>query len=243
MYGQDYYLGKSNFSYEDERDTYFFHSKVWKARVKKLLKNVKTNRKSRNFLDIGCSFGGLIRNAQIKGFKGYGVEISDYSRAYANSFLENRVFKSLEEAKFKKDFFDAVSMIEVIEHVKNPKYYFDEVFKILKPGGVFLLQTANMESYQAKKAKSSYHYFLPGHLFYFSASGLKKELLKSGFKKVKIFRPVEFGLLAKLLKSRGSFNKLSDYLKWFKIAYYHFKSYIHYKDFSLTASMVLYAWK
>jgi 2-polyprenyl-3-methyl-5-hydroxy-6-metoxy-1,4-benzoquinol methylase len=279
LYEEGYYSGESQFSYEDERKTFSFHAKVWKARIQKLEKYIGTenipnkskinllhffkkffkklffkrniqNRPdisktfwNKRILDIGCSFGGLLRTAQSLGWKGYGVEISDFSREHANRFLEGRVFKDFGEAEFKENTFDAVTMIELIEHLENPVEILKKSYEILKKNGILLIQTANMEGRQAKKGGSNYHYFLPGHLFYFSKKNLIKKLKEVGFSKVKVFHPVEFGLLPKLLKSRGSFRSWKDYFRWFKITFYHWKGLIRTKNFALTSSMVIYTWK
>ena len=100
-----------------------------------------------------------------------------------------------------------------------------------------------MDGWQAQKAKERYHYFLPGHLSYFSAQNLSHTLYTIGFSKVKIYYPVDFGLLPKLRKSRGDFSTLKDYVKWFTIALYHLKSKIKWKGQPLTSSMVVYAFK
>ncbi|HCL56546.1 MAG TPA: class I SAM-dependent methyltransferase [Spirochaetia bacterium] len=244
MYQEDYYTGSSSFSYEDERKAFPAYSKVWKKRVLKLKKNLKTQALKPKILDIGSSFGGLLENALGAGFDPYGIEISDYSRQYSETLLgKGKVFPDLKEASFQDSFFDAVSMIEVIEHLDNPSESLEEVYRILKKGGVFLIQTANMEGLQAKKLKEKYHYFLPGHLYYFSRQNLREKLFKIGFQKIKFFHPVEFGLLPKLQKSKAGFHSCKDYWKWKNIISYHLKSLFHWNDFCLTSSMAVYAWK
>ena len=64
-----------------------------------------------------------------------------------------------------------------------------------------------------------------------------------GFDSIIVFQPVEFGLLPKLKKSRGSFLSPWDYRAWARIAAYHWLSKIHFGDFALTSSMVIYARK
>ena len=63
----------------------------------------------------------------------------------------------------------------------------------------------------------------------------------AGFSKICIFRPVDFGLLPKLKKSRGDFNSLKDYARWMSIASYHLKGKLKIKEHPLTSSMVVYA--
>ncbi len=114
---------------------------------------------------------------------------------------------------------------------------------MLESGGVAVIQTADMEAWQSLNAGEKYHYYLPGHLSYFSEKNLTGLLLRTGFRKVKVFRPVDFPLYSKLLKSRGSFKKITDYRKWIQISLYHFMGHFKRKGKPLTSSMVIYAFK
>lgn len=100
-----------------------------------------------------------------------------------------------------------------------------------------------MNGKQAKDLKENYEYYMPGHLSYFTAANLTMLLKTAGFSKIKIYYPVEFSLLPKLLKSRGSFKKFSDYKAWPRISSYHIKSKLHFGNFAMTSSMVVYAVK
>jgi hypothetical protein len=100
-----------------------------------------------------------------------------------------------------------------------------------------------MDALQAKILKEKYAYFMPGHFSYFTKSNLEGLLRRTGFKRIKIFYPVEFGLLPKLLKSRYNFNSYLEYVKWLRIAYYHYISKIRFGNFAATSSMVIYAFK
>ncbi len=51
----------------------------------------------------------------------------------------------------------------MIEHLSYPEKVFEKLGKILKPGGLLLIQTANFEGWQAINAGADYHYYLPGH--------------------------------------------------------------------------------
>lgn len=239
LYTEEYYTGKQDFSYRDERDTEKFDRYVWFAR----LRNIMKFKSSGNFLDIGCSFGGFLECAREKGFVPYGVEISPFAAGKA----EARGFKVWQgqflDADLPENFFDVITLVEVIEHLEDPKRVFDKLTRILRPGGLLLLQTANFEGWQAVEAGSSYHYYLPGHVYYYSSGLLRKILANRGFEKQITYLGVDFPLYAKFLKSRGTFKGWKDYLKWFRIAIYHFKSKLSRKGRPLTSSMVLYSLK
>jgi 2-polyprenyl-3-methyl-5-hydroxy-6-metoxy-1,4-benzoquinol methylase len=239
LYSKNYYKGNTDFSYQDERKLIKYSNYVWNKRLQNIRKFVKTG----NFLDVGAAFGGFMQAAS-KYYNAYGIELSKYAGLYAQkTFKEKLHIGTLSSQKFEKNFFNVITMIELIEHLENPCQALQKCFDLLKPGGLLLIQTANMNGHQARKLKDGYHYFLPGHLSYFTFSNLKMALRKTGFSKVIPYYPTDFGLLPKLLKSRHSFKNIFDYYKWFKIALYHFKSKIKYKGDPLTSSMVIYAIK
>ena len=250
FYIDDYYSGQADYSYIDERKNNEYAKYVWDARIKKLLKYHTDG----IFIDVGCAFGGLTRCASTF-FEAYGLDISSYAITQGNE-LSRQIstgtnFKGLYEGNLinfpipgiRYASVAVISMIEVAEHLENPAEYFSKAWELLKPGGILLIQTANITAYQAEKAGLNYHYYLPGHLTYFSEKGLETLLKKTGFSSIIKFFPVEFGLLPKLKKMRGNFISRLDYFQWFKTAYYHISSFFRYKNQPLTSSMVVYAIK
>jgi 2-polyprenyl-3-methyl-5-hydroxy-6-metoxy-1,4-benzoquinol methylase len=239
MYSENYYSGKAEYSYYDERQALKYSQYVWEKRIRKIRQYVNAG----NFLDVGCAFGGLLKTAS-KYFTPFGIDLSEYSGGYAKSLFGNSIhIGSLANHPFKSGFFSVITMIELIEHIDDPAEAISECFRLLKNNGLLVVQTANMDALQAKLLKDKYAYFMPGHVSYFSKSNLTGLLKRTGFKKIKIFYPVEFGLLPKLLKSRHQFNSYFDYLKWLRITYYHLISKIRFGDFAMTSSMVVYAVK
>ncbi|PJZ70576.1 SAM-dependent methyltransferase [Leptospira perolatii] len=239
LYTEEYYTGSEGFTYKDERKTEFYDRYVWIAR----LKNIGKWKSSGNFLDIGCSFGGFLNCAKELGFSPFGVEVSAYA-AQACTARGIKVWNShFLDADLPENFFDVITLVEVIEHLENPRAVFDKLEKILKPGGLLVLQTANFEGWQAKDSGPGYHYYLPGHLYYYSESNLRKILANRNFESVITYLGVDFSLIAKLKKSRGSFKSWKDYLRWISITKYHFLSKIKKSGFPLTSSMVIYAVK
>jgi SAM-dependent methyltransferase len=239
LYSEDYFKGKADYSYIDEREIKKYSTYVWDKRIKVINRYIKEG----NFLDIGCSFGGLLESAS-QFYTPYGIEASDYAHRHASSIFGSNIHHgTIEDHPFKEKFFSVITMIELIEHLPEPRFAIEESYRLLKDKGLLVIQTANMAGKQAEKLSRDYEYFMPGHISYFTMSNLKQSLLNTGFTRVKVFYPVEFGLLPKLLKSRGSFRSLGDYKAWFRITSYHLKSKIHAGNFAMTSSMVIYAFK
>lgn len=177
-------------------------------------------------------------------FESYGIELSEYSGGKAREIFGERVHVgTLNNHPFKNTGFSVITMIEVIEHIADPAETIKECAQLLEPGGILVLQTANMDGLQARLLGENYAYFMPGHLSYFTASNLRKTLIHSGFRKVKVFFPVDFGLLPKLKKSRMNFKNATDYARWLRISLYHSLGKLHLGDRALMSSMTVYAVK
>ena len=85
MYNESYYTGSADYSYYDERQALKYSQYVWKKRVRKIKKYINGG----NFLDVGCSFGGLLETAS-EYFTPYGLEISEYSSYLCKKFLRRQ---------------------------------------------------------------------------------------------------------------------------------------------------------
>ena len=239
MYGGGYYEGTAQFSYIDERTNEEFAFHVWKARLRTIRKFAKGG----NLLDVGASFGGFM-NAAAKWFTPYGIELSQYSGGYAKRrFGENLHIGTLDDCPFPGSSFSVITMIELIEHLADPISALRKCRELLVPGGVLVIQTADCAAWQAVDAGNSYHYYLPGHLSCFTEESLCAAIMRAGFSSYRVFRPVDFGLLPKLLKMRGSFSSWRDYRRWIPTSIYHFKGYVRRKGKPLTSSMVVYAFR
>jgi SAM-dependent methyltransferase len=91
-------------------------------------------------LDFGCGDGRALRMAHALGFEAHGVDSSSTrnSRARRNGL---EVHTTIEQAVTAVEgSFDAVTMMEVLEHLASPKKVLATVVRALRPGGVVLIE-------------------------------------------------------------------------------------------------------
>ncbi len=110
----------------------------------------KKNIKDKTVLDIGCGYGWFENLSLQWGVKKItGTELSELDLSTAKKYLihkkANFEVGSAIDLPFKKSQFDTAVSWEVIEHIPpaTEKIMFSEVFRVLKPGGVFYLSTPN----------------------------------------------------------------------------------------------------
>ncbi len=254
FYDEGYYTGSANFSYQDERKAERFHNYVHFARLRTIQSAV--GKKHLKLLDVGCAFGAFARAAAHFG-EAYGLDVSQFAVQEGNKISQAmnsqaRLFEGdlthlpkTADAKhiFAAGSFSAITLIEVAEHLAEPRPALAAAYDLLAQGGVLVIQTANFEGLQARDAGSGYHYYLPGHLTYFTATGLRRLLSELGFREFKEFFPTDFPLWAKWRKAWGDVKRPGDLLRFWRMSVYHITSKFKRGGRPLTSSYVLYALK
>lgn len=166
-------------------------------------------------LDLGCSLGFFLDLARARGWKGFGVEISEYAVAYAKKKLGINVFLgTLGEAKFEKGFFDVVTLFQTIEHLPDPGAALKEIYKILKKGGLLVITTPNINSFYTKVlGRHSFQYAHKEHLYYFTKETLVGMITKARFRKVIVSKDRNWSLpLGDLIERTHHFYPEFDFL-------------------------------
>jgi SAM-dependent methyltransferase len=137
---------------------------------------------TRRVLDIGCATGALLARLRDRGWETVGVEVStpqaDYARRERG--LDVRGLP-LEQNRFPPGSFGLVLASHLIEHLNDPGALAGEVFRILTPGGRFLVSTPNIAGLQARIFRGRWRSAIFDHLYLFSVKTLTRLLIREGF--------------------------------------------------------------
>ncbi|MCU9612979.1 methyltransferase domain-containing protein [Caldibacillus lycopersici] len=180
LYDFGYYTHSQVAGYNND---YFNEDKgyMFKPRLNWINNTTKTN-KEKTILDIGCANGEFLSYAKESGWKTYGIEISSESYSIAKKLGIEVYNDELQNVKFPDNYFDCITLWDVVEHYISPKRELKEIFRILKPNGKLFISTPNHrkgifngENWFGYNA--SYE-----HLFYFEPSTLIDMLTSIGFK-------------------------------------------------------------
>ena len=147
-------------------------------RIRSLLKKYPIDTEI-SVIDIGCGNGAALDAFKKIGgdhIKTYGVDFDDMA-ILATSKKGHTAYRTLfEEADLPKGTFDIVYSSNVIEHVADPAEFMKKVSDVLKPGGLFLCETPNIGSVEARILKKSGHwggYHFPRHWTFFTPKHIK----------------------------------------------------------------------
>ncbi|NOY35620.1 MAG: class I SAM-dependent methyltransferase [bacterium] len=172
--------------------------------------------KGGKFLEVGAGSGDFLHLLKEKGYNAEGVELSRRAVEQAKENYNSDLFcGTLNEAAFNDYFFDFIAMYHVLEHVPNPLPLLKEVNRVLKPGGVLLIELPHVTGVDARLSRRLLENILdyPNHLYLFPQKTIKKMLLKSGFEILETEKSFSFlaaNLARKLITFKQRKSKLSD---------------------------------
>ena len=149
-------------------------------------------------LDVGCGFGYFLEMAANRGWEVKGVEVTrDAARRSRDIFGEKNIFHGrLKEANLPVNFFDAVTLWDVLVFVDDPFEDLKECYRIMKRQATIGIRVRNVifqnmayRMYMPVKhlarrlgLKTPYVF----HPYCFSADALEHLLHRIGFEKIKI---------------------------------------------------------
>ena len=168
------------FAYEQENEENFFN--LMRLGLKDIGFDQLSIGREKSFLDIGCATGMLPAYMKSLGYEEQGVELCEPASDYGREKRGVRIFSgTLEDAAFKNESFGIVHCSHLIEHLTNPSGFASEVYRILKPGGLFLAATPDIAGFQARIFAQNWRSAIEDHMVLFSRKTLKQLLLRSGF--------------------------------------------------------------
>jgi SAM-dependent methyltransferase len=138
-------------------------------------------------LDYGAATGELVEKLRTLGFAADGYEFSDDARDYCRL---NRNIELIESpADISKARYRVITLIEVIEHLRQPGQTLRELAKCLGVGGQLFITTPSRNGWRARveggrwrEARKKFHLYL------FDETSIRNLLLNSGFNNIRRIR-------------------------------------------------------
>jgi SAM-dependent methyltransferase len=180
-------------------DDYLVYNKSFKeasnalySRLKTYLYSMKAKKvakfigKTGNILDVGCANGAfLLSMKQFGNYRLYGLDIKNTGMDFSKHSID---FKEghLEEMEYPDNFFDAIILDNVLEHVPDPVVFMDKIVSILKSGGYVFGTTPNFSSvdrFVFRQYWGGYH--MPRHIYLFNANNLRMFMKNAGISRIK----------------------------------------------------------
>lgn|GEM_PF-1154618 len=168
----------------------------------KLLNLLKKNAlPGSTLLDVGCASGFFVKLARDAGFDARGCDYSAEAVAYGRKHFDVEIIQSPAEAIDAPDnSFDIVTILHVIEHLSDPLAAMRELHRVLKPGGLMLLETVNYhphylieknlrflsKPYNKLTRREGLPWVPFDHMYHWTTDSMLKALKASGFMDVSL---------------------------------------------------------
>lgn len=180
IYGEQYYdawgLKESESGVKHMKQTTF-------SRYLKVLGNLPPGTR---LLDCGAATGFMVELAKARGLDAYAIELSHFgAEACLDIIGADHVYEGeVEAAQFSanpENRFDIITMIDFIEHVRDPRSVLQWAHSRLRTGGGLLLVTPKIGSLSHKLMGRRWPHYNLEHLWYFSPTSLSEILNTVGF--------------------------------------------------------------
>lgn len=189
--------------------------------------------KVNRLLDVGCGDGEKSHLIKQLGLveEVYCVDIDEnlLLKARKRNLLVYKVDLNKDKLPFPDEFFDVTICLDVVEHIINLDNLFTEIWRVLKPKGVLVISTPNIQwiyhiirlilGYGPKTSFGNAEYYGTdlydhGHVHYFTARDLCKLLERYHFKVVMVRGTynIDRRILGKIMKLASKNSILLRYL-------------------------------
>ncbi|MBN2019142.1 MAG: class I SAM-dependent methyltransferase [Sedimentisphaerales bacterium] len=144
---------------------------------------------SKNLLEIGCGVGRFLLGCKNTGWQIHGLDISDKAVEMSKKLMPDDDFQigTVEESKWPKESFEAITCWEVIEHVNDPFIFVSKIKELLTNDGIFAFSTPDWDNWLIRRNPRK-NYWPPFHNWFFSEKSIKALLERAGLKIIKIKR-------------------------------------------------------
>ncbi|NLP04991.1 class I SAM-dependent methyltransferase [Candidatus Fermentibacteria bacterium] len=190
VYGHSYYED-GDVGYKGYMETWNRFRSVFERIYDRRERDLAAHCRGRRVLEVGCAFGTLLAFLRSRGWEVEGLEISPVSARKARSEFGLTVHEgNLEKAGLRSGAYDAVLMLDVLEHLHRPFDTLKEAARVLAPGGVLVVQCpwelthweeAALAVVTGRKTGTIEPDAVPAHLYFFTPRTLDAVLEKGGF--------------------------------------------------------------
>ena len=186
------YYQEGHGRYKDKYDTKKHNDILYKLHKKIFLLLSLFVREKENFLDIGCGQGYALKTFSANGWEVTGLDYT--SRACSihhpdmiEKIIEGDLYETLGALDTQ---YQVVHADNVLEHVLDPYEMLELCKKVLKPGGILIIDVPNENSkfqkWLLEKGAISrmFEQSYPDHLSFFNLVGLRNLCNKAGFREL-----------------------------------------------------------
>jgi 2-polyprenyl-3-methyl-5-hydroxy-6-metoxy-1,4-benzoquinol methylase len=188
IYGDDYFTG-GGAGYPN----YVAEARLLRQHGNRYAKLLKRYVSPGRILDVGAAAGLILKGFEDEGWQGQGIEPNAKMAHYAQQTLNIPVEVGTLEQWQSSDRFELITMIQVVAHFFDIQAAFATASQHTTPGGFWLIETWNVQSWMAKILGQNWHeYSPPSVLHWHNPKTLAQFSGQYGFKEINRGHPAKF---------------------------------------------------
>lgn len=171
-----------------------------KREMSQLMNQISRIKRSGTLLDIGAGSGILIEVARGMGYDASGIEPSvslQQKAAEKNLPVQQGTFETMSDPLPN---YDVITMIDVIEHLANPRDLLSKVRSSQKSGSLLCISTPDVSSLARRILGWKWWHFRIAHVGYFDRSSLDRLMGVFGYRRILSKRPVWYFKISYVLE-------------------------------------------
>ena len=181
------YLNKRfGYSLKPALDLGFFFARLLplsRAREDRGVRHLQFASQHPHLLDVGCGNGGFLRQMTELGWQAQGLDPDPKAVSAAIEAGVAVHHGTLLDSGLPDDYFDAITLGHVIEHLHDPAANLEACYRALRPNGLIWIGTPNLSSLgHSRFGRSWIGLDPPRHLVLFTADSLRHALESVGFR-------------------------------------------------------------
>jgi SAM-dependent methyltransferase len=196
-YVNGFYEERAGGGYALNLDNFFWWHEAVKDSNRHIL-SLLGSANSRRLLDVGCGSGTFLADARDAGWQVSGLEINPAFRDFCRNdlMIHDVQCGAISAPPFSPASFDAVAMLDVLEHMYAPMEALAQCARLLKPGGLLVVKSPNgamqlrKERIKKKLGRGDGYVANIGHLNQFTPQTLSLAFRKCGLQPMTV-RPAK----------------------------------------------------
>lgn len=154
------------------------------AKFDRVLAHLERHAEPGELLDVGAGPGLMVAAARRRGWSASGVDLNPWAARYAGERIGVEVRPgTLAAAGLERGRFDAVTMLDLLEHEHDPGATLTQAARVTRPGGLLAVLTPDAAAPVSRLLGRRWPEVLraPGHLVLFSVAGLSRLIERHGY--------------------------------------------------------------
>jgi GT2 family glycosyltransferase/2-polyprenyl-3-methyl-5-hydroxy-6-metoxy-1,4-benzoquinol methylase/glycosyltransferase involved in cell wall biosynthesis len=153
-----------------------------------ILSRIKEFKQNGRLYDVGCGPAFFLRRAIDFGWEVGGCDISAFAQRYARERFGIDIHcGEIAGLDLTEGHFDAVTYLDVVEHLRDPKSDLARGYRMVREGGVMVVSSPNVDGPSFRDLGSRWDAIGPEeHIYYFGPETITRMMMEVGFRDVDV---------------------------------------------------------